>query len=751
MDIDRIINDMTLEEKASLCSGSDFWRTQAVERLGIPRVMMCDATHGLRKQGGEADHLGINESIPAVCFPTASALASSFDRELLYLIGETLGEDCQAENIAMLLGPGLNIKRSPLCGRNFEYFSEDPYLAGELGAAYVRGLQEKGIAACCKHFAANNQETRRLTSSSEVDERTLHEIYLPAFETVVKKAKVRSVMCSYNRLNGIYASEHKELLTDILRERWGFDGFVVTDWGAVKDRVMGLEAGLDLEMPGCPGNQDAKIVAAVQSGRLKETVLDTTVRRLLMFVKDYSENRKEDTVFNREQDHRLSGDIAAECAVLMKNEAGVLPLLKTETVAFIGGFAKTPRFQGSGSSHVNAAKVASAMEAAQGLSVLYAQGYPAKADETDDGLIEEAVRIARKANAAVLFVGLPPSYETEGIDRRSLALPESQNRLIRAVAAVQPKTAVVLHGGAPVEMPWISEVPAILNMYLGGDNVGSATVKLLYGDVNPSGKLAETWPLKLADNPSFLNFPDENNLVHYREGIYVGYRYYDKKQINVLFPFGHGLSYSAFTYSSLQLDKTSMSDTEVLTVSCKVKNTGNRIGKEAVQLYVCDQQSTYGRPVRELKCFEKLTLNPDEEKEVVFILDKRAFAYFDPEVHDWIVESGFFTVEIGASSRDIRLHARIEVTGTTVIPKVFTIYSTVGEMAMHEKGRAFVQAMIENSTGGSQAAQGKESLLGEGSEESSYNTMMMMPLISLVTYGRLTEQELDRLISELNA
>jgi beta-glucosidase len=532
MDIKSVIQGLTLEEKAGLCSGRDFWHTKAVERLGINSVMMSDGPHGLRKQTGEGDALGITESIKAVCFPTASALASSFDRDLLRLLGETLGDECQAENLAVLLGPGLNIKRSPLCGRNFEYFSEDPYLAGAIASAYIQGLQSKGVASCVKHFACNNQETCRMTSSSEVDERTMHEIYLPAFEAAVKEGKTKSVMCSYNRINGVFAAENRELLTGILRTRWGYEGFVVTDWGGVKDRVKGVAAGLDLEMPGGtgPGTQDKRIIAAVRDGSLDEALLDKAVANMIAFTGWHEQNRRPGVVFDREKDHAVAAQAAKECAVLLKNEGGILPLAKNVKAAFIGDFAKTPRYQGSGSSYVNASRVSNAFECAAALAVSYAQGCRANQPEPDAALEGEAVQAAKSADVAVIFAGLPDNFETEGVDRTTMFLPENQNRLIQAVAEVQPNTVVVLHGGSPFEMPWVDRVPAILNMHLAGEGAGEAAAALLSGDANPSGKLAETWPLKLADNPSYLNFPGEKGFVEYREGIYAGYRYYDKKK-----------------------------------------------------------------------------------------------------------------------------------------------------------------------------------------------------------------------------
>ncbi len=753
MDIEKLISELTLEEKAGLCSGRDFWHTKAVERLDIPEVMMCDGPHGLRKQVGEGDHLGINASIETNCYPTASALASSFDREVLHTLGEELGKECQAENVGMLLGPGLNMKRSPLCGRNFEYFSEDPYLAGELGAVYIESLQGEGISACVKHFAANNQETRRMSGSSQMDERTLHEIYLPAFEAAVKKGKTRSVMCAYNAINGTFAAENKELLTDILRKNWGFEGFVVTDWGAVKDRVKGLKAGLDLEMPGGPGTQDAKIVAAVKSGELPEEVLDEAVRNMLTFVRDYQKLRRENVTVDREEHKRLAGTLAEQCAVLMKNEEELLPLSKEENILYVGEFAEHPRYQGAGSSHINVPHPVSALEAAEksGRKAAYARGFDIHEQESEEELIREAVEKAAKADKVVIFAGLTDVYESEGGDRESLAMPENQNRLINEIAKVQSNIILVLHGGSPVEMPWISKVKAILCMYLGGENVGTAADHLLYGDVSPSGKLAETWPLRLEDTPSYLNFPGENGVVTYAEGIYMGYRYYDKKNLDVLFPFGHGLSYSRFAYSDLQVDKQQMQDTETLVVSAKIKNTGKMKAKEVLELYVKNGKSDVRRPVRELRDFQKVELAPGEEKVVTFRLDGRAFAYYETKIHDWFVPTGDYDIEIGASSRDLRLHTTVHVTGTREIPMTYTRISTVADLMKTEKGRGFMEKMLAGRAKRSQeAAEENRKNMGEGSEKIVQSMMYEMPLGSLVTYGAVTEEQLIGILQMLN-
>ncbi len=751
MNIDEIIGKLTLEEKASLCSGHDFWHSEAIERLGISSVMMCDGPHGLRKQVGEGDHLGINVSIETVCYPTASALASSFDRSVLERLGHALGKECQAENVAMLLGPGLNMKRSPLCGRNFEYFSEDPYLAGELGAAYISSLQSEGVSACVKHFAANNQETCRMSGSSNMDERTLHETYLPAFEAAVKKGKVRSVMCAYNAVNGTFCSENKQLLTDVLREQWGYDGLVVTDWGAVKDRVKGLEAGLDLEMPGGGGVQDAAIVKAVRDGELDVAVLDKAVRNLLNFLSDWEEQKQDGVSVDRSELSTLSGKLAEECAVLLQND-GILPLNKNSKVVFIGEYAAKPRYQGSGSSHINVSHPVGACETAP--EIPYARGFDAHSDIPDEVMLEEAVELAQKAEVVVLFVGQSDAYESEGADRMTMELPTNQNALVEAVASVQPNTVVVLHGGAAVLLPWADKVRAVLQMHLGGERTGEAAVRLLFGKANPSGKLAETWPLRLEDNPSYLNFPGFNGEVEYREGIYIGYRYYDKKKLAVKYPFGHGLSYTEFTYSDLALEKDSITEGEAVTVTCKVRNSGNAAGAEVVQLYIGEANPGVARPVKELKGFEKLFLASGEEKTVSFSLDSRSFAYYEPRIHDWFVESGKYVIEVGSSSRDIRLSGEISMTGSREIPIYYTRTSTIGDLLKSAKGRAFMEQMMQKLHGSEEAKKAETDNLnnmGEGSERMAQTMMAEMPLGAIVTFGRMTDEQLDGLIAMLNS
>ena len=746
MDIKKLVAEMTLEEKAAMCAGSDFWHTKGVERLGVPSVMVTDGPCGLRKQAGESDHLGLNASVTAVSYPTGSCIASSFDRELIQRSGEILGEECQAEDVAVLLGPAVNIKRSPLCGRNFEYFSEDPYAAGEMAAAYIKGVQSKQVGTSLKHFAANSQEHRRMTSDSVVDERTLRELYLPAFEKAVKEAKPWTVMCSYNKLNGTYASENHRLLTEILREDWGYDGMVVSDWGAVNDRVKGVAAGMDLEMPG-PGKENAtKITEAVLSGTLSEEDLNKAVERVLKVVAQYIENRQPNTAFQYERDHEMARQMAAESMVLLKNEAGILPLSKEKKVAFLGEFAKHPRFQGGGSSHVTCYKITGAVEAAKDLNIVYAPGYSIESQEPQEELLAEAVKAAKEADCAVLFIGITDEMESEGFDRKNLNIPFGQQRLIEEVVKVQKNTIAVIHCGAPVEMPWLNDVKAVLYAYLGGEAVGSAVVDLLYGEKNPSGKLAETFPLRLEDNPSYLYYFGEGDLTEYREGIFVGYRYYDKKDMEVLFPFGYGLSYTEFAYSSLRLDRDSLKDTDSLHVSVKVENIGNRAGKEIVQLYVQDNESSVIRPVKELKGFEKVELAPGEEKEVSFTLDKRSFAYYNTEISDWDVETGDFTIMIGKSSRDIALSAVVRVESTRQYKRVFTINSTFGDIMADPKGQEIVSKMLE-----------KMNLDDIGGEAISKDAMMAMmgymPLRGALMMGgdKIRPEMIEGLLDQLNA
>lgn len=750
--IKELISQMTLEEKASICSGADFWHTEKLERLGIPATMVSDGPHGLRKQDEGADHLGINDSIKAVCFPTGCGSAASFNRELLTEMGETLGNECQAEGVSVILGPAVNIKRSPLCGRNFEYYSEDPYLASQIAGALIKGIQSKNVGTSIKHFLANNQENRRMSVSAEVDERTLREIYLAAFETAIKEQKPWTVMCSYNRINGVYAAENKKYLTDILRGEWGFDGYVVSDWGAVNDRVADLKAGLDLEMPSSNGMNDALIVEAVKNGTLDEKVVDEAVEHILNIVYRFEENRDKTAVFDRDKDHEKARKVAEESIVLLKND-DILPLCESQKVAFIGKYAQKPRYQGGGSSHINSHKVTSALEvAASNANITYAQGFIDEKDEVDEKLLAEALEVAKNADVAVIFAGLPDAFESEGYDRKHMAMPNCQNLLIEKVAEVQPNVVVVLHNGSPVEMPWLPKVKGVLEAYLGGQAVGGAEYDILFGKVNPSAKLPETFPIQLEDNPSYLNFPGEGDTVEYREGIFVGYRYYDKKKMNVLFPFGHGLSYTEFAYSNLKLSAESIKDTDELTVSVDVTNTGTREGKEVVQLYVSDKESFVIRPVKELKGFEKVSLMPGETKTVTFTLSKRSFAYYNTQIHDWHVESGSFTIMIGKSSRDIVVTADVEVHSTVELPVFYTTDSLVGDVMKNEKVADMIRGLFANNVLDSQNA------ATEASSEAITAEMMEaqmrdMPLRGVLSFAGdlgIDMNKLQELVEQMN-
>ncbi len=755
MDVKAIVSQMTLEEKAALCSGKDFWNLETPTRLGIPSVMVSDGPCGIRKQADAADHLGLNASVPATSYPTGSCMACSFDRDLFRDSGVTLGHACQAEQLSVLLGPAANIKRSPLCGRNFEYLSEDPYLTGELAASYIDGVQSQNVGVSLKHFAANNQEYHRMSSDSVVDERTLREIYLAGFETAVRRSKPWTVMCSYNRVNGTYASENKRLLTDILRDEWGFDGYVVSDWGATTaDRVKCLEAGMDLEMPGKNAANDKQLVEAVKNGTMDEKVLDTAVERILTVVLKYLDNKKPDTVIDFEADHEKARKIAAESMVLLKND-GILPLKKDAKIAFIGEFARTPRFQGGGSSNVNAYKVTSALEAAEqtGLSVAFAPGYAIQTSEPDAAMLAEAAETAKNADVAVVFVGITDAMESEGFDRRTLSMPKNHEALVDAVSKAQKNTVVVVMCGGCITMPWLDDVRGVLYAYLGGEAVGPATLDLLFGDVNPSGKLAESFPKRLEDNPSYLYYlGDEQNKTEYREGVFVGYRYYDKKNMDVLFPFGYGLSYTTFEYSDLKLDKSSMLDTDTLQVTVKIKNTGTVKGKEIVQLYVGMPASRTIRPTKELKGFEKVALEPGEEKTVSFSLSKRAFAYYRTDIADWYVESGEYTIMAAKSSRDIACTAAVQIESTTQIKRVYTMNSTVEEILEHPVGRAYIEKMIAST--GLMPAEGSEGPdLGDGTAEMMETMMREMPLRSLIAFGgaNVPEGLGETLLNQLNA
>ena len=745
MDVKQILSQMTLEEKASLMQGRGWWHTVPVERLGVPSIMVSDGPHGLRKQVPSQEHPGQDDTIKATCFPTAAGMACSFDPELMRELGNILGDTCQAENVGVLLGPAANIKRSPLCGRNFEYFSEDPTLSGEIAAGYIRGVQEKGVGVSLKHFAANNQETRRMSVSEIISERALREIYLASFERAVKGSDPWTLMCSYNKINGCYSSENPWLLTDVLRDQWGWDGVVMSDWGAVNDHVEGVAAGLELEMPRAGDDDDEAIVEAVKSGRLPEEVLDRAVERMLTLIDKAVSQRAPETEIDLGQQHHIARKLAREAMVLLKNDGDLLPIRGNKKVAFIGQFAAKPRFQGGGSSHINTAAVLSSLEAVRSVCpVTYAQGYITERDETDEALVAEAVRVAKEADIAVAFLGLPDDFESEGYDRTHLSIPSCQLRLLDEVLKAQPNVAVVLMNGAPVEMPFVDRVPAILEAYLAGQAGGGAIVDLLFGAVSPCGKLAETFPLKLSDTPCYLNFPGDGDQVVYAEDIYVGYRYYDKKEMPVLFPFGHGLTYTTFAYANLRLSGDTFTG-EPLTVSVDVTNTGRMAAKEIVQFYVRPDHAGKSRPTRELKAFGKVALQPGETGTVTVTLDSRAFAYWEQGLDDWHVEPGKYVIEAAASSRDIRLSAEVTAEGEPYHPPV-TADTVFGDLMSIPGALRHVDALAAQLQGA--PVMGNEEI----SAEMMAAMFRDMPLHAVCSFvgGKLRREDVFALVDKIN-
>ncbi|MDR1634316.1 MAG: glycoside hydrolase family 3 C-terminal domain-containing protein [Bifidobacteriaceae bacterium] len=669
--IDQLLEQLTDEEKLSLLDGLDFWHTQPIERLGVPALMVTDGPHGLRKQSGAADHLGLNQSVPATCFPTAAALASSWDADLIREVGQALGQEARVEQVAVVLGPGLNIKRSPLCGRNFEYFSEDPVLSGDLAAAMVQGIQAKGVGACLKHFAANNQETDRMRVSAEIDPRTLREIYLAGFARAVTASKPWTVMSSYNKINGVYAAGAHWLLTDLLRDAWGFDGLVMSDWGGTDNRPQDLKAGLDLEMPSSSGHGAAAVRAALAQGRLTMDDADRAVRRLLELIARAGSAVGSGQTYDKVAHHALARRAAAQSAVLLKNQDDLLPLDSAVggPIAVIGDFARHPRYQGAGSSAVNPTQLDNALDAivdavADRREVRYARGFVAEDEAGDRELVREAVAAASSADVVLAFLGLPASHESEGYDRTSIGLPAPQLELLAEVAGVAAKVVVVLANGGVVDVAsWGHQAGAILEGWLGGQAGGSATADLLFGQVNPSGKLAETIPLRLTDNPSFGNFPGAKGHVYYGEGTLVGYRWYDARGLDVAYPFGHGLSYTTFDHSPLSLRVLADGPKPSVEARLTVRNTGPMKGREVVQLYVADPVASVERAPQELRAFAVADLAPGESKELVLMLDWRAFAFWDVELDRWFVEGGDFEIRCGSSSRDIRSTATVHLDG----------------------------------------------------------------------------------------
>ena len=755
--VEELVSQLTLEEKALLCAGNGMWQTNAIERLGIPAIYMTDGPHGVRIN----DEANIMEPAkPATCFPTAPLVASTWDKELIYKMGQALGQESQAMGVQMLLGPGVNIKRSPLGGRNFEYFSEDPYLSGKMAAGYINGVQSQGVGTSLKHYTVNNQEFERMLISAEVDERALREIYLPAFAIAIEESQPTSIMCAYNKVNEVYCSENKLLLSDILRDELGFEGLVVSDWGAVNDRVEGIKAGLDLQMPGDGGLNIKKIVEAVQNGSLDEKDLDRVVSNNLRIILRLAESQKEDAKVNHDEAHRLAQSIASQGTVLLKNEKAILPIniSKRQDIAIIGRFAKSPRFQGAGSSLVNPTRLENSLEQFKNLPdsklrVSYAQGYHANG-ETTDAMVNEAVALAKKADITIVYAGLPDNYESEGFDREKLDMPEGHNRLIEQISKVSKKVVVVLQNGSPVSMPWLSDVEGVLETYLGGQAGGAATVDVLVGNVNPSGKLAETFPASLQDTPSYLTWPGEGEKSHYGEGVYVGYRYYDSKNIEPLFPFGHGLSYTSFQYSDVRVDKTAIDETESIQVTCKVKNVGKTAGKEVLQLYVKDLESDVNRPLKELRGFEKVELEVGEEKSVTFILKPDDFKYYSTKYNCWKSDSGDFDILIGSSSRDIRLLQRVHLNNTQKYWPHYDMHSTLKEIKEHPRGERFVTGIVNQSMAMFNAEGLTEAELEAAEKQKNMlqRTLLEMPVGKLIQLsgGQMPERGIKRMIDKIN-
>ena len=716
LDVSRLLGELTLAEKASLVSGSGFWFTQPVERLGIPAVMVSDGPHGLRAQPpGGGDHVGLGTSLPATCFPTASAIASTWNPELLHRVGQALAQEARACNLSVILGPGINMKRSPLCGRNFEYFSEDPYLAGELAVGIVDGIQSRGIGTSVKHFAANNQETDRLRVDSQVDERTLREIYLPAFERVVAKSQPWTIMCSYNKVNGTSASENSWLLDTVLRDEFGFEGLVVSDWGAVYHPVAAVRAGCDLEMPPSRGRSEAEIVAAVESGELSEDALDARVRTVLELVAKGMPTLELDESFDLDEHHALARQAAAESVVLLKND-GLLPLPVEANIAVIGEFARTPRYQGAGSSQVNPTRLDTVLEELQASygELPFAAAYGVGDTSNDEALLAEATQVAAAADIVVMLIGLPAAEESEGFDRTHMNLPDNQLTALAAVAEANPNVVVVLANGSTVVLgDVLPRASALVEAWLGGQAAGGGIVDVLTGAVNPSGRLAETIPHRLEDNSSYLNFPGEEQAVRYGEGIFIGYRGYDQQHLDVAFPFGFGLSYTTFELSDIKVSThgSVADDTLGATVSVTVSNTGDVDGSEVVQVYVRDVVSTVARPVQELKGFAKVAVPAGGSVPVSIELDQRAFSYWSPRYRRWVVEAGEFEISVGSSSRDLALSQTVEIEAATLLPPL-TRDSTLQEWLADPAGRQLVEREVAAGEPGAGMQEGLLEVIG---------------------------------------
>ena len=766
--IKEILNSLTLEEKASLCSGVGLWQTRPLEDKGIPEIWMADGSNGVRimkpvnqeRKQDTSDFLKVTDltqnsptitnQYEAVCYPSGASLASTWDTELIEEMGEALGDECRYFKVNLLLAPGINIKRSPLGGRGYEYYSEDPYLTGKVAESFIKGVQKTGTGTSIKHFAANNAETLRINMSSDVDERALREIYLAPFEIGVKNAKPWTVMSSYNKVNGVQMAENRELLTDILRDEWGFNGVVVSDWGGVKDRIKALEAGNDLDMP---ENQrsNQSVVDAVRRGILSEAVLDQSVERILELVFKAKEQERFTDDMDFESHRNLSRKVAEESVVLLKNEKGLLPITKEKykKVAVIGAFAREPRYQGGGCTLVNPIRISRPYEemeklAGKNIELTYAKGYELK-DETSDELIHEAEEAAREADIAVIFGGLWVAYDREGFDRKHLEIDSSHIRLIEAVSRVQKRVVVVLSNGDAVVMsPWLDHVGAVVEQFLVGETVGEALARVLFGEVNPSGKLPVTFPKRLEDTSAYPYFPGECSHHVYGEGIFVGYRYFDKKKIEPLFPFGYGISYTTFQYSAIRADRSQMKDTDTVTVSVDVTNTGCVKGKEIVQIYVSDEKSRLKRPEKELKAFGKVELEPGETKTLTFTLGYRDFAYYDPEASDWVVEEGIFHIHAAANAGDIRQSIPVEVTEAK--KKFRRLYLDSQHTAVFEHPMAkkmYLDFLVETGVIAADRVEALAPLL-KGNYMGIYN------VVTSLLGGNVTKEEMQAVLDRIN-
>lgn len=751
--VERLLAQLTLEEKAALTVGRDAWTTQPVARLGIPSVWLSDGPTGLRKVKA-VEKMTIDDNVPATCFPTASALGSTWDPVLVSQVGQAIAAEAQAENVQVLLAPGLNLKRSPLCGRNFEYFSEDPVLTGELAAAYVNGLQAGGVGGCLKHLVANESETDRMITSSEVDERPLRELYLRAFEIAIARSNPWTIMCAYNRLNGVYCAENPWLLRDIVAGEWGYQGVIMSDWFAVNDRAAGVAAGLHLQMPAAP--TAGHVVAAVRAGHLAEGQLDDIVRSLLRFIFKADAARQPGRPVDFDAHHALARRVAAASAVLLKNEGGLLPLAddRPQRVAVIGDFARTPRYQGAGSSQVTPVRpvenIYDELTRWRGPGAIagFAPGYW-QDGSSDTELLSQAQRLAQQADVAVVVVGLPAAYEEEGADRKHIDLPTGHTRLVEAVLAVQPNAVVVLVNGSAVSMPWVSRVPAILEGWLGGQASGGGIVDVLTGQVNPAGRLAETFPNRLADTPAFLSFPEDGTgRVIFTEGLYTGYRWYEARHIEPLFPFGHGLSYTTFEYSDLAVAPSSAGAGAPMEVSVRVRNTGGRAGDEVVQLYVREPEPLLPRPDKELKAFARVSLAAGAETIVRLTLSSRDFAFYDPRSPGWVVSGGAYTVLVGASSRDIRLQTTVTVAASGSGRAIFSRLTPHREWLRDPVARAAVRPKLSRLF----RLFGQEMPPNEAEDASGPINSFIgdMPISKLIMFGVMSSHELDELIATVN-